>query len=431
MFAPRVSPHPQLPLLTRELQAIANVIRRLSSFPLFENIRQMASRFCTLQKMNITVAGLMLLLAISGKAFAGAGPPPPPPAAPPGPDASRCSTSTPQFCLNAPSGGATDLDALRVMMTTPRGCAGGVGAGQLGSNCGSAGGATGTARLRAPIQVAATSGAAALLDAESSPWAVWANYGRARSKGTVSLAQYTADLDSYRIGADRSFGSRYVFGAAFSGESGDTSTPFNGGSQDREAYMLSPYVLIVLNDMFTIDVNAGVGTNRVSQRRIDPTSGGTLSSSYRGTRWFTSATLNGSKTYGDIVFGARAGVFEAQEMQRGYTETGGPNALGVGERTPRLGQVLAGADIGYTFFGRMEAYASGVLRYDVHRNNGGNFTSVNASSVQSSDRSGFDWTLGLRLFSRRHFSGFVEYTKTIGREGFDLRMLNLLGRLEL
>jgi hypothetical protein len=381
--------------------------------------------------MRVRAALLLIALSFAPALVMAQVPPPPPPPPPPPvtPDADRCSRETPQFCLNGTSGSVTGLDALRVAATSRRGCSSGDSAKECEHR--RSGGAVG---LRAPVKVAAASGASQLLaDAESSPWGVWGSYGKSKFRGSVPVAPYKGDMDSFRFGADRALSDKYVIGAAVSYENLESATRFNAGNQEGDAYTLSPYLLIVLNETFSLDFNAGIGRNKVSQNRVDPASAGTLSSSFDGTRYFVSGTVNGSRTIGNFTFGGRGGYLHAVENQDAYTESGGPSARSVGKAHIKLGQVYAGVDLAYAFTRSVEAYTSVVLRHDVSRSDGSGAGGLpnSTSNAVPTDRTGYDATLGLRLFSARAVSGFAEYVKTLGRDQFRQHAINLLVRLEL
>ena len=292
--------------------------------------------------------------------------------------------------------------------------------------------------LRAPLHVAAAGGAAGLLaaDQQSTAWGLWASYGKSKFEGNVPAVPYRADLDSVRLGADRSFGPRHVLGAALTVERMDTKTRFNGGGQDSDAYMITPYYLFVLNETFSVDVNAGVGRNKVKQNRIDPTSTAgapqILSSSFDGTRYFASGTLTGSRNVGNVLLGGRAGYLEARERQDGYTESGGPSALPVSRRTLKLGQVFGILDAGYALTANLEVYASGAVRHDVRLSDGGTGGGLpGGGNPVPGDRTGYDLTLGLRFFGYRGISGYAEVMKVLGRDQLEHKALNLLVRMDL
>ena len=357
--------------------------------------------------------------------------------APPGTDPNRCSPQDPGACLNGVSGSVTGLDALRVSVTSPRGCTSAAGRLNAASGeCdadgrGTPGKKTGLKTGR--VQVAAASGATGLLPPEPSGWAVWASYGRSRFEGEVSIAPYKADLDSYRVGADRIFAQRYVGGLALAAERMDTKTRFNGGGQDADALMVMPYFMVVLSDNFSLDVNAGFGKNKIDQHRVDPANGARLVSNYDGERRFWSVTLNGSHNVDSWVLGGRVGYLHSREEQDGYTESGGPSVRTVRDRVIKLGQLFVGADVAYQVSSRFEPYASLMLRRDLTRNDGGTAGGLpNAvGNPQPTDKTGYDWTIGVRLYVQRGITASLEYMRTEGRDRFENQAINLLARFEL
>jgi outer membrane autotransporter protein len=338
-------------------------------------------------------------------------------------DPSRCSVQEPSFCLNGVSNAVTGLDSLRVALPS--------GQGQRAEEDERRRDKQAQTRR---IVVAASEKVAGL--GAPDPWAVWIGYSRSDYDSSVQVAPYDADLDSYRIGVDRFFAGKYLLGLALLYEKLDTRTRYNGGGQDVDGTTLAPYFSWLINDHFSLDVNAGYAWLDASQNRIDPTgtpgSPPILSSSYDARRTFAAATLNGFLPRGNWTFGARLGYLYSKEKQDGYTETGGPSARTVNGRTLRLGQLYVGPDAAYYFGHGFEAYGALLYRYDVSRNdgrNGGGLPSA-VGATQPDDKDEWEWSVGLRYFAKRNITLSAEYLRTEGRDQFDNEVWNLLARFE-
>jgi len=338
-------------------------------------------------------------------------------------DPNRCSVQEPSFCLNGVSNAVTGLDSLRVALPSGR------------HEIGEEEERKRDKRAQAQrIVVAAAQNVAGL--GAPDPWGLWIGYGRSKYESTVRIAPYDADLDSYRIGVDRFFGGKYLLGLALLYEKLDTDTQYNGGGQDVDGTTVAPYFSWLINDRFSLDVNAGYGWFDASQKRIDPTgtpgSPPILRSSYDARRKFVAATLNSFYPKGDWSLGGRVGYLYSEEKQDGYTETGGPSARTVNSRTLRLGQAFVGGDAAYFFGHGLEAYGALIYRYDVSRNDGrdgGGLPSA-VGATQPDDKDEWEWSLGLRFYAQRNVTLSAEYLQTEGRDQFDNKVWNLLARFE-
>jgi hypothetical protein len=339
-------------------------------------------------------------------------------------DPERCNTQTPQFCLNGVSNAVTALDSLRVSAVSPQQTAEEERDRRKKQAAG------------APLVIAASEKVSGLGGGGDGPWAIWASYGKSKYSSSVAVAPYDGDLDTLRIGVDRLFAGRYSLGIAALVDRLDTTTRYNGGGQDVDGYAVVPYFTWLISDRFSLDLNAGAGRSDATQNRIDPAgvpgSPSILTSSYKARRGFWSATFNGIHSAGDWTFGGRAGYLYAREEQDGYQETGGPSARNVASRTVYLGQLFAGADAAYRFAGGFEAHLAAVYRYDSTRDDGraGGGLPAAVGATQPSDRSEWDWTVGLRWYGARGLTLAAEYLKTEGRDQFKNQTVNLLARYE-
>jgi outer membrane autotransporter protein len=338
-------------------------------------------------------------------------------------DPSRCSAQEPSFCLNGVSNAVTGLDSLRVALPS--------GQGQREEE---------EDRLRQKraqserITVASSESVAGL--GSPDPWSLWFGYSYSKYDSSVQVAPYDAHLASYRLGLDRFFASKFLFGLAVLYDKLDTDTTYNGGGQNGDTWSVAPYFSWLIDEHFSLDLNGGYGWQSTTQTRIDPTSvpgsPTMLNSSYDGHRSFASATLNGFLARGDWTFGGRVGYLYSTEKQDGYTETGGPSARTVNGRTLRLGQIYAGPDVAYFFGNGLEAYAGLLYRYDTSRNDGsagGGLPSA-VGATQPGDRDEWDWSVGLRFYAKRNVTLGVEYLQTQGRDQFDNKVFNALARFE-
>jgi hypothetical protein len=335
-----------------------------------------------------------------------------------------CSPQQPTQCLNGVSASVTSFDTLRIGTLSPREWK------EEDKKRKYAG--------FGHVRVAASEGLSGLLGPDgASGWGVWAGYGRSSFESSVAVAPYDARLDSFRIGLDRLFGGRYVLGVALVADRLDTTTRFNGGGQDADTTTLAPYLTIIVNDTVSVDLNGGWGRGSLSQNRIDPTSvpgvPSILTADFDARRRFGSITLNAIRSIGDWSVGGRIGYLHSREDQDGYTEAGGPSARAVRERNLKLGQIFLGGDAAYRFTDRFEAYGGGIFRRDTTRDDGSTAGGLpNAvGNPQPSDRTEWEWALGMRFFGQRGLTLGAEWIKTTGRDRFDHHGVNLLVRLDM
>jgi len=338
---------------------------------------------------------------------------------PPGLNPYLCSPQNPGACLNGVSSSVTALDALRVTLpgTQDR---------QDEDQRKKKRAAFGR------LDIAANDGISGLLAGDGSGLAIWAGYGHAQFEGSVPVAPYDAKTNTYRLGLDKRIGQNFVLGVAVLADRLKTHTIFNGGGQDADTNTLAPYLSYMFSDSVSFDVNGGYGWLSASQRRIDPATGGTLSSTFDGHRYFWSATLNLFRPIGDWNVGGRLGFIDSRDRQDAYTEVGGPSARNVRERNLKLSQLFGGVDVSYRFAGNAEVYGSSIYRYDTSRKDGSDAGGLpNAvGSTQPNDRSEFEWTLGMRIYPSRSVTLGAEFVKTTNRDQFSHHAFNLLARFD-
>ena len=263
-------------------------------------------------------------------------------------------------------------------------------------------------------------------------WSVWGGYNRSDFESSVAVAPYDAVLNQVLFGADNLITDRVLAGVALGYENLDADTPFNGGGQQLDGFSITPYVAVLLSDVFSVDFAVGYTHLSIEQDRIDPANAATLSADIDGHRFFSNATLNAVYPWGDFVFGARAGLLYAAEFQDGYKEVGGPSARTVRGKHLDLGQAFAGVDVAY-IVGDFEPYAMAMYRNDLGRDDGSLAGGLpgNVGSTTPADDDEVQYGLGLRYFASNGITANVEWTRTIGRALFDDDTLSLQLRMAM
>jgi outer membrane autotransporter protein len=213
-----------------------------------------------------------------------------------------------------------------------------------------------------------------------------------------------------------------VVGAAFGYEQLDTETFFNGGGNEATGLTLAPYALLVLTDVWSIDVAGGYTALENDQDRLNPNiapgSGARLFSAFDSERWFVTGNLNYLRPWGAWTFGAQVGYLYTEEEQDAYTEVGGAGARAVGERNIDLSQGHASLTAGYAF-GAFEPYFRAAYYHDFSRDDGQEVGGLPGGTTRT-DFDDDEWrlALGLRYFGPSGFSGSLEVETEQGRRDF-------------
>lgn len=360
----------------------------------------------------INTLALGTLLLLSGTVSAGGG----------SPSSSSfqpvCSPSNNLDCLNGVSTSVTNGASLRV---------GGANYGSIGNE------RTKEEQLEANAGSTAQSGVAA--GDLGNGWSIWGSYTHSDFDSDFvfsgSSLAYSAKARSALVGVDSLITERFLLGFAVGYQDLSSSTYFNGGGQDSDGFVISPYGAVIINDNFSIDVSGGYSDVEYDQTRVSPGVGTPTVGSFDADRWFFATNLNAVFVSGDWVIGGRFGYFYTEEEQDGYTETGAA-ARTVADRDIDLSQLVLGGDLAYSV-GPIEPYALVVYRNDLSKDDGesagglpGSFT-----SVQPSDDDEFQVGFGVRYFSNYGVTANAEYSLVTGRNDFSDGTFLLTLRREL
>jgi hypothetical protein len=253
----------------------------------------------------------------------------------------------------------------------------------------------------------------------------------------TSLA-YDADAHSFLMGADTLFGERYLVGLALGYLNVDADTAFNGGGQGSDGFTIAPYLAVLLNDFFSLDVSGGYSFLDYDQTRISPTDGSDTKASFDADRWFIGANANASIARGNWVFGFKLGVLHSEETQDAYRETGSAASGAAGtlraikERDLDLTQLTVGGDLAY-LFGGFEPYLAVAYVNDVSRDDG---TAAGGlpkafTVVQPPDDDEVQLAFGIRYFANDDVTATLEYLRVEGRDAFDSDSVLLSVRVAL
>ena len=343
----------------------------------------------------------------------------------------KCSRQNFQNCLNGVSSSVTNGGGLRVA---------GAEYDDVARKRSGRSAEKGTASLFSPSRTLAAGD-----DIAGGVFALWGSYSFSdfdsdfAFQGT-SLA-FDADAHNVLAGFDRLFADRFLLGLAFGYQWVDSETDFNGGGQENDGFIVAPYAAVLLNDIFSVDLMGGYSPLEYDQDRISPADATDISASFDADRWFVAANVNAFVSLGNWVLSAKIGYLYTEEKQDAYTETGSAlSAAGVGgaslrsvaKRNIDLTQIIAGAEVGYSF-GAFEPYAMVAFHEELDRDDDesagglpGNFT-----SVQPDDDDEVQFGGGIRYYTEWGLSTSLEYSRVEGRQDFDSQTVMFILRAAL
>jgi hypothetical protein len=242
----------------------------------------------------------------------------------------------------------------------------------------------------------------------NSPVGVWGSFSYTDSKDDSAARTFDSDRRQFLGGVDISPWKDVIVGVALGYENSDVSTPVNGGSQDIDGFTAAPYVAVLLNDTFSIDVSVGMSKIDIKQSRV--LTGTTISSKVDSTRTFMSGNINASRTFGNLLLTGTLGALYARDSQDSFIESGGTLSVSNPARSFRLGQVRLGAEASW-LMGEFEPFAALTLEHDY---------STTAAVGGANDNSGGVAGIGVRYFGiKNNISGSLDYQTVIGRKNLD------------
>ncbi|MFT5448167.1 MAG: hypothetical protein ACI9DC_003346 [Gammaproteobacteria bacterium] len=240
------------------------------------------------------------------------------------------------------------------------------------------------------------------------PVGVWGSFSRTDSKDDSAARTFKSDRNQFLGGVDISPWKDVIVGVALGYENSDVSTPVNGGNQDIEGFTAAPYVAVLLNETFSIDVSVGISKIDITQSRV--LSGTTISSKVDSTRTFMAGNINASRTFGNLLLTGKLGGLYARDSQDSFIESGGALSISNAARSFRLGQVRLGAEASW-LMGEFEPFASLTLEHDY---------STTVAAGGSNDNNGGVAGIGVRYFGiKNNISGSLDYQTIIGRKNLD------------
>ena len=254
---------------------------------------------------------------------------------------------------------------------------------------------------------------------------VWTDVGYNNINMSQSGLKWDANLLTAAIGTDRKFGDKVIGGLALTFSYLGGKTKYNQGNIGDYAYGVVPYASFNVTNKISIDAMAGYNYVQKHRDRMSPDET-TLTTNFNGPKVKSSPTAN---RYFAGLFGnfrhlfannktnflGSLGFTYANDSQKAFSESGGPQARTYTSQSTNLSQVQTRLQAGHRMAAWIEPYVFGVYTYDI--------SATKASGVSGSFVPGkvaildpnkgisantYGGGLGVKLFGSQSFSGGLE-----------------------
>lgn len=249
------------------------------------------------------------------------------------------------------------------------------------------------------------------------PLGMWVSYARSEYEDDFARTAFDASRDQVVAGVDVSPLESLLVGVALGWDSARAKTFFNAGESDTNTLTVSPYLAVLLGEVFSLDVSFGY-----SALETDQSSGNGAGGSMDSDRWFWAGNLNLGQQFGAWYVAGRVGLLNAREYQDAFTFGG----VQVAERTVKLGQWRIGGDVSY-LLGAFEPYVTATYEQDYARTD----LVLTPGAQPANDRNGVVAGAGVRYYGTRGVTGSLEWLTVQGRQDYSEDTFSLLLRVDL
>ena len=237
---------------------------------------------------------------------------------------------------------------------------------------------------------------------------LWLSVNYNNLENSFPAIAYDADTYGVSIGVDYAASDTVNAGAFLSYANTDTTTPFNGGGSDTDAFSFGPYVSVMLNDIFTIDASVGYTFSSIDNRRV--AGGLTITGDQDAETWFGSVNLSATKWFeNNVGLTGRIGYSYSDSDNDAYIES---NGTPVAASDSQLGQLQVGVRANY-YMDEMMPYLGITYVNDVDSDR------VIAAPLPSDDEDEFIANAGVTFFSSDPISGGLDLSYNFGRDDTD------------
>ena len=254
---------------------------------------------------------------------------------------------------------------------------------------------------------------------EDLKFGAWANFNWTSFGDNSEAANSDGGLFVGVAGADYAT-DRWLFGAALTFEWVEMDTNFNAGRVSQFGIGISPYLAYRISDWLSADVALGYGrfSGDADRRAGGVSTGALIRGDYNGDRYFATANLNATPSWGDFTLGGGIGVLWAQQWTGEFVESDGTVVDTSGAELGRLSLTVRPSYLVYlykidarpTF---IEPYGIATYSYDW------TLEKVNSGATQTThpnDRNELILGAGFDFYSGQTFSANVEASSEVIRD---------------
>ena len=276
------------------------------------------------------------------------------------------------------------------------------------------GGPTGSSQLTPTANGLAYEGGISGLNAGDGviSYGAWLSYSYSDFDNDLSSTALDGERHSVLGGFDFAPWESTVLGIAVGYESSDIDTTFNRGNVEADGYTIAPYFGYLLTDTWSVDFSFGYSSIDYDQFRTAPVTGTRVTSSTDADRWFGAFNLNGVTYYNNWILGGRVGTLWAKNEVDAFTES---DTTSVADLRTKLGTWSIGGDVAYSY-GDFEPFVRATYEQDYSMTE----IAVTTGPQPDNDRDDVLLAAGVRYFGANNgISGYLDWTRRLGRENFD------------
>ena len=251
-------------------------------------------------------------------------------------------------------------------------------------------------------------------DGFSYPWGVWAAYGRSSQRNDLPTTAFDADTNAVFFGADFSPFDDMIAGVAIGYSDTNTETAFNRGEVDTDGFTIAPYLGFLMDvDGIPLDLSAdaAVGFSNLAIDQFRTAAGARITSDTDQDIVFFATNFHATKDFGDVLLGARAGLFFGSSTTDGFTES---NGTVIAEDQVTQGNIQLEGNFSY-YWGNFEPFASVIYEIDVSKED----VTVFPAPQPANDTNDILIGLGVNWYSDSGWTAGFGWEKSLDRDEFE------------
>jgi len=236
---------------------------------------------------------------------------------------------------------------------------------------------------------------------------IWANLSSTDIEDSNTLTESDASITTYIAGYDQMLDDKTLVGISVTYEDVSVDSAYNGGSLDSDGITIAPYISYNINDSMAVYAIAGYGWLSYDQNQFNNTAKSDLDAE----RAFVELNFMAFQNIDRVLFNERIGYLYTHESQDSYTEryTLTNTSAKIKSNSISFSQLKANFEVAYAG-DDLEPYFDIGYYYD---------TDYEKVSGISTDRTGGDYTFGLRIHLSDQLLGEVTATQNFSRHKFN------------